>query len=251
MVKKGATVAKKRYFKGKGYSNPKLATMARDIARLKSVVNVEKKFIQSNIVPYATAPIGQVNINAAGLYLADITPLPIQGVGQSMRTGNEIKLVSMCFKGQIKQQVDCRHPGRLKIIFFKPVGPNVSTSAITNGQFLTNNPLTTVIDYGSTRNVDFFKNYTVMKTLYVNIPADNTSNETMLKDVSFITKLSHHLKWDADSNSTISNGQIYMLVLADSGNRNVATASTLDVPIKVVSTGYNMQYYTKFYYVDN
>ncbi|WP_445772221.1 hypothetical protein, partial [Rheinheimera sp.] len=42
-VAKAGKFAKKRYFKGKGYSRPKVTQMAKDINTLKHLLNVEKK----------------------------------------------------------------------------------------------------------------------------------------------------------------------------------------------------------------
>lgn len=244
-------VVKKRYFKGKGLFNPKLNTMARDIARLKSLVNVEKKSLESNVIPYATSPIGQVNLTQAGLFIDDITPLPIQGIGHSQRNGNEIKLVSMCIKGQIRQQVNCTHNGKIKIYIILPQGPQIAMTAITNGQFLETNPLSNVIDYNSSRNVDYFKNYRVLKTLTITMPSDGSSAPTLIKDFSIIMKLSHHIKWADDSNTNFTNGQMILLAVADSGNTGATAVTNTTISQVGALTGYEMQFYTKFYYVDN
>lgn len=255
VVRKAAKYAgkqvKKRYVGKRGF---RLSQIAKDVMILKSLVNVEKKFIESNVVRFTDAPLGQVtSLNSTGMYAKDITPLPTQGIGQNQRTGNEWKIVSLCLKGQVRQQGNNITEMKVKIYIVRSIGPTVDVNGaiIQGAQFLSVNPISQVIDYNSTRNVDFFKNYRVMKVIHITLPADQTSDTKGYKDFQYITKLSHHVKMSQDSNTQIANGQIMLIAVADSGNTS-ATASNLSyIPVATATSGANLSFYTKAYYVDN
>lgn len=250
-AKKAGRVVKKRYFKGKGYGRPNLSTMVRDLALVKKSLNVEKKNIQSTIT--SNIDIGQTLANTDnGQAIYDITPAITQGVGYNQMTGNSVKLVSMALKGQIKQQTATQHPMRIKIVLFKTVGQPVAAATIQSGNLLFDkNPITTCTDYNSDRNINYFKDYRIIKTQTVYLMPDPTSGELILKDFKFIMKMSHHLKW-SNNTTTLTNGQLGIMFLSDSGNSSTTTASTLtNLPITKINSGATVQFYTKFYYVDN
>jgi len=248
--RKVVRAAKSRYFKGKGYRRPNLTTMVRDVALLKRSLNVEKKHIQSSIT--SNVNIGQCNVNAdTGQAIYDITPLIVQGVGYSNMTGNSVKLVSMALKGQLKQMSGCQHPMRVKMVIFKSLGVPQTATAIQSGNLLFDiNPLTSCTDFNSERNVNYFRDYSVIKTKYLYLQPDPVSGELMITNFSHIMKLSHHLKWNQNT-TTLTDGQILVGFFSDSGNSG-ATASTLpNVPIKAINSGATIQFFTKFYFVDN
>jgi len=249
-AKKVARVAKRRYFKGKGYARPNLSTMVRDLALVKRSLNVEKKHIQSTIT--SNVNIGQCNVNAdTGQAIYDITPLIVQGVGYSNMTGNSVKLVSMALKGQIKQMTGCQHPMRIKIVIFKSLGIPQTATAIQSGNLLFDiNPLTSCTDINSERNVNYFRDYKILKTKTAYLQPDPVSGELMITNFRFIMKLSHHLKWNQNT-TTLTDGQLLCAFFCDSGNSG-ATVSTLpNVPIKAINSGATVQFFTKFYFVDN
>lgn len=249
-AKKGAQAAKRRYFKGRGYSKPQFYQMARDLTKIKAALNTEKKSVST--IELTNTNIGQCNADAnTGQAIIDITPLIDQGVGYNERTGNSVKLVSMAVKGQVKQMTNTRHPMRIKVVYFKLRGiPEGASTIQSNNMLFDVNPITTVTDLQSDRNLNYFRQFQVLKTQYLYLPADPTNGERMIRNFSFVTKMNHHIKYNQDTN-TITEGQLLMAFYCDSGNVSTSTASTLNVPIQAVSSGATLQYHTKFFYVDN
>jgi hypothetical protein len=249
---KAVKYAKKRYMrKGAGYNTGlRLNKLISDVKMIKGALNTEKKSITT--VELQNTNIGQCNGDLnTGQAVVDITPLINQGTAYNERTGNSVKLVSMAVKGQFKQQVNCRHPMRIRIVYFKLRGIPESAATIQGNNLLYDvNPITTVTDMQSDRNINYFRQFEVMKTQYVYLPEDTTTGEKMIRNFSFVCKMNHHLKYDLNTN-TITEGQLLMAFYADSGNVNASVSSTLNVPITGVSTGATLQYHTKFFYVDN
>lgn len=234
-AKKVGRVVKKRYFKGKGYSNPRLANMARDVMRLKQLVNVEKKRAEVNVTSFT---VGQIfnSASVSGYYAIGVTPNPAQGLTSSTRIGNSIKLQSMILQMKLVQQTNTIVPIRLKIIFYKQVANPVATAtSVTNNWEV--NPFSGVLDYFSNRNPDNFTDIRVLRTAYVTIQPDNFSGQVQTQSRQFLFKLNHHLRWD--NSGSISEGQIYMLILADDGDRGSA------------ATAIQGQFTSRVYYTDN
>jgi len=249
VAKKAGGMVKKRYFKGAGYSRPNLATMVRDLALVKRSLNVEKKHIQSVISN--NIDIGQTNANVnSGFSVVDITPVITQGVGYDQMTGNSVKLVSMALSLQIKQQSATAHPMKVRMVIVKTRGTPVAA-----GTFGTNfydvNPITGLTDFNSERNTNFFRDYQVVKSKILYLQPDPTSGEIMLNNYKVIMKMNHHLKYNQNT-TTLTDGQLLVGFFCDSGNKSTTTASTLaNIPVLKINSGATIQYFTKYYYVDN
>ena len=57
-LRNAGRVVKRRYFKGKGYNNPKVNQMAKDIMFLKNTINAEKKV---HLQYLQNASVGQIS----------------------------------------------------------------------------------------------------------------------------------------------------------------------------------------------
>jgi len=242
-------LAKKRYASKSG--GVKMSQLIRDVALVKRSLNVEKKnveFIELNNIAF-----GQFNgLTDTGQVITDVTPVLAQGVGYNERTGNSVKLVSMCIKGQIKQQTATRHPMRIKISLFKVIGSPIPIATIQSQQQIWQpNPITNTTDYNSDRNINFFRSFVHVQTKYLYLQPDPVSGELMIINFKFIMKMNHHLKWNLNSQD-LTDGQMVMYILADSGNAStVTTGVNPNVPILATNTGAILQTYSKFFYVDN
>ena len=246
---KAKKFAKKRYTSKSG--GLRISQLVKDVALVKRSLNVEKKHIQSSIT--SNINVGQTNGNAdAGTALYDITPVITQGVGYSNMTGNSVKLVSMSLKLQIKQMSATQHPMKVKMVIFKVFGTPQAANAIQTGNRLFDlNPITSLTDYNSERNVNYFKEYRVIKTKTLYLMPDPVSGEIMLQNYSVAMKMNHHLKYNQNT-TTLTDGQLCVSFTCDSGNNSTSVVSTnANIPILKINSGATIQFFTKFYYVDN
>lgn len=248
----GKRFVKKRYLRKGGLQN-----VMKDVAMLKSVINSEK--LRYTIASSATSPIGvgQIAANAPGYYVADITPALTQGDGYNNRTGSSVKLHSANLRFLFTQQASTLSPLKFKIQIYKVVG-NTNTTLGAVSEIFSANPFTGMIDYNSTRNPDYFKDYKLVKTAYASIPLDPASLTAQkgLKEMRFGLKFkSHHLRWDKNT-SVLTNGQLIMVVFCNSGNSS-GTAPTITpytsstVPVQDINSGGLMNYYIDHFYYDN
>lgn len=261
----------RKVYKATGYKNPmkkgKFSTarvakqvprMIRDISRLKHIINSEKFKIESLI--FNDQAVGQVNANASGHQIFDVTPMPTQGDGYSNRQGNSIKWVSSHYSFFFQRQNANVGNCVVKIQLIKIIGEPYSTPS--NGildKFIEQNRWINVggakiYDTSSDRKPEYFKNFRVLRTHYVKFPAAQYAAQTTVsqKIVNFGVKLpSHHVKWNGNTN-TLSQGQVIMLVTMDTGNCSTSTASTLDsIANTAVNTGLIMNCNKADYYYDN
>jgi len=258
-VKKAARkvggMVKKRYFKGKGYSRPKIGQMIQDVRFLKSIVNAEKhKQVYASINDFNY--VGQVNVNASGHWVMDVTPNLTQGVGTSNRVGSSIKWHASNWRFLFKQQVSAQSQMKIKVMLIAVKG--IAQSNVSNivSSMYDGNPFVggaTIYDYNAPRNQDNFKNYQILKSKTITMRADDYNTQTNIHNLNFGYKFkNHHVKWDGDS-ATIVGGQVIMLIVADSGNYNTTTVSTLanGVPFLNTNTGAQFSFIQTHYYYDN
>lgn len=253
VFKRGKKFVKRRYVGRKG----KLRTrrIARDVAYLKSVINSEKKHLRTDV---EDVYVGQVNGNANGYYLADVSPAPTQGTGFQNRIGNSIKLHATHWEMMIARQSgpSIINPIKMNIKIIEVVGePYTTPSNAIEGKFLYHNPFidtTNIFDYHSGRVPEYFKNYRVLKNKNIFMPGNSIGGQLSNKTIKFGLKYKNlHIKWKGDSVNQ-SVGQLLLLITCDSGNRSTTTTSTLDNIYQAgTSTGLLIQHYRTDYFYDN
>lgn len=246
-VRKVGQAAKKRYVKG---NKVNLSQVVSDVALVKRMLNAEKKSIQSVVLGTA---FGQVSANASGFYSADVTPIPSQGVGFQQRNGQSIKICSWHMTAQVIQQSAASSAINFKMFIYKIMGdPETSASTFVTEQFQTNAFVGgggSIVDYNSMINPNRFSEAKLVYFKNFRIAPDNFSNQTGFRTISCGGKINHHIRYDGDTN-TVTQGQLIMVILADSGN--IGAVSTLsNVPITAINTGCALNYNLKWYYYDN
>lgn len=257
-IRKASSAVKQRYFKGKGFKNPQLQTMGKDIMYLKSVLNPEKKTFQ---ITNTLIPVGQTIGNSNGFYAFDCTPLPAQGTTSVTRNGNSIKLHSSYLRFQVSQQAAVTNPIRIRIRMdlVKGTPQAVGTWPST---VLEANPFIsggTIYDYNSNNNADYFGTYkTIFQRQYL-IKQDSISGGNSITDIKIPLKYfrgkGHHVRFAADGSVSVSDGQLIVFITADNGNASAAVPVTtlFGVPIgaSAVSTGVTVSWNIIHYFFDN
>jgi predicted peptidase len=246
---KARRYAKKRYVrKGSGYGTGlRLNKLSKDILLIKSKLNTEKKYITTGAV--STTPVGQCANNDPAAKCVEITPKPAVGTGFADRIGKSIKVVAMALEYQMEQQANCAGPRKFKLYICKTKGTPIATSTIRT-QFMDLNPITGMWDYMSNRNIDHFKTYQVLKTQTIYLKDDNISGQSQLTTGKCVMKLSHHIQFD-DNTTTVTDGQLFWYIVADSGNAGPSDSTLSNVAITGNNTGASFQTYCRFWYVDN
>lgn len=249
VFKKARGYAIKRYF-NKGYK-PKISRIVKDVSMLKNMINAEKKrYTQTN----SGVGVGQMNVNSSGHYLVDITPNPSQGVGYDQKTGASIKWTSSYLSFQFQGQANTFTPIKVKMYFIKVFGTPLSNVSDIMGKFILPNqwlsPTYTFYDFASQRDVDYFKNYRVIKTQTVYIPLEDYAAQTQLKTVNIGLRPNIHVKTN-NNDPTLSSGQILLLIVADNGNCGTSNGTATSVPTNTSLSGLNVRYNFTHYFLDN
>lgn len=240
-----------RYLKSnrRGASSLKYAQIYKDLKFLKSVINAEKK---NYIITASSSTVAQLNgSTSSGHFGIDITPVPGQGTTDITRNGDSIKISSLYAKLQFWQQSASDQPIKVKVVLLQVLGTPQSVNTVIT-QFLKTNPMcnNSIYDFNSAYNPDYFGQYRIIKTQIMKIQ-DQYSSQVGIKDMEIKLRLNHHVRFAANS-TTISNGQLIMLVLADSGNSNPSTVSTVTgAPVLTANSGLNFNYNYNWYFYDN
>lgn len=245
----------KKVLGSKRYNNYKsgLGQLMSDVKLLKKVINAEKKtFTQTS----TSGSIGQVNGNGSGHYLFDLTPVIAQGTGYQNRVGNSVKWCSGHLQFLFQAQSAVVKPIYMEIHLVRVNGQPFSTMSDVMGKYITNNAFVndqTIYDTNSPRETDYFKNFTVIRKIKTTF-TPQFSGERVTKELNVGFKLNeHHIKWSADT-ATVSEGQIFLLILLNNGNSSGATANTSasgGVITQFVSSGIDMKYNNTQYFYDN
>lgn len=251
VARKVGKAVKGRYFKGKGYSKPRIANMVRDINTLKSMVNAEKK---RNTVSSINNNVGQVSVNASGHYIVDVTPNPTQGTGYNNKTGNSIKWHSSHYDFQIYGQSANVSGIKLKFEWVKVIGLPYSSLNDIFGKYIVPNPFITggtIYDVTSSRDPDYFKNFQVVKRTYATLRPDVITGDIPVKQFSVGFKLRNHHVRNNDNDPTLSMGQIFLIVTADRGNWGASNSTCAGLSNTLANSGAFMSWERTDYYYDN
>ncbi len=253
-VKKAKRAVKKRYTKKTGGLNYR--KIVSDVASLKRVLNPElKRFNQGNLALTGTyLRLGQVQGTNSGYVCIDITPSPAQGVSDTTRNGDSIRLNHIDFKFQLIKQSQNFNGTRVKFWIIHQKGIIQTDANAMVAQFLNLNTFNGLYDFNSDRNYDLSKQVSVMKTGYISVPVSTmTSNgQTLIKDYSFKQYFKNfHVKF-VNNSQTIGSGQLFLLMVADAGNSSSNTAATApNIPNTAINSGLYLNYDLTSFYYDN
>lgn len=244
-------IKKGRLSSARLYKNAsKIAQIGAEVAVLRGMMNAEKKRWLNGVNNTA---VGQVNGNTSGAYTSDITPVMSQGVTYNTRNGSSIKWTSAYLQLQFIHQAATQSTIKGSIYIIK-VKNAIIPSATLLSNFFNPSPFitsTTIYDDNCTRNQDYFKDFVVLKRKKFYVACDKISGQPNQTTIKMPLKLGHHVKFSGDTN-TLTDGQVWMLIVTDNGNMNSATASSVgNISNTAVNTGLNLCWNIVDYYVDN
>lgn len=222
-VKRGLRSVKKRYFKGKGFSRPKVSTMARDVMNLKAMVNAEKEVFAAQTLSTQfspTAPLVSTLTNTT------------EGSGHGQRDGESIKLHGFRWNLRFSQQTAAAGPQYIRAWLVKYIGPRGTTPALTN--FLKPD-FDGNLSYHSERNEDWFTSWEVISTVNAKIQADTVSGIQMYtvrkKYGRFRGKT--HQRYGGPAQTDLLTDQMYTIYVCSNGTIGTSSACTVDSQILV------------------
>jgi len=260
MFTKAKKAMKKRYVSKGG--NLKIGRLVKDVRYLKSVLNPEKKRLQSQI---SQQILGQVDGNASGWVSVDTTPALTVGSGYNQRNGASVKLHSSHYQFQIKHQPEATGTICYKIQWFLVKGTPFQSADVVDkfsknvyqpNPFVSNS--TFIYDSNSQLNPDYFGTYTLLRTVKGSVKSDQTTGELSIRNFNvgfkYFKGKGHHLRWNQNGEGTANlfDGQLIMVITCDRGNRNTGAPSSLpNVPDQSASTGLVVSYSRMDYFYDN
>lgn len=221
--------------KKKGYNNR--MKLYKEVATIKRLINPEKfKFDHTVTSPVAFA---QYTGASAGYYASAIYPQPIQGDTGVSRQGNSIKAVSCCIDVKITQDVNTNNDFRFKwMVICKPDNTTDTNASTMMSTMFEVNPFSSIIDYHSPRDPEYFQAYRVIRSGFGMLHCDQITGQTSYFQRKILLRLDHHMKFNTDASVVTTKNKFYFVVIADTGD----TAG---------QAGGLLQYNARWYYVDN
>lgn len=232
----------KRYY---GNKRLNIGQIAKDVAVVKKLMNVEKK---RWILSVSNVAVGQVLGNLSGYYQTDLTPFPASGSGYNQRDGSSLKVVSYHMQMQFITQSAAVGRTNYRIMIIETLAGTFNpVSAYLDNTFVSGS----IVDYNSQINPDQFGRYKIIQSKRVSIEPDSVTGQTAYRTMSLGKKHQVYIRFSLDT-TTVTNKRLYMLILADNGNASTTTASTLTgIPSTAINTGATVSFNWTAYYVDN
>lgn len=213
-------------------------------------VSEKKKVTYQNVAPQG---VSQVYGNTDGWNCLELTPQPAQGTANNQRLGSEISLTSINLRMQFYQQSATVGPIKLRyhLVWVKGGDQSITVSQFMN-EFLSVDPFSVHRDYNSSRNIDYMSVFRVLRSGRCILGQDSAASQTMIKDVRLGCKFAKPLTIRFNGNlTTVAQGKVFLVVLADSGNYSTTTANTeTNIPVQAINTGALFNYFIELYYTD-
>ncbi len=237
-----------------------LQNLAKDVAMIKSRLNVEKKFKDHNLV---TGHTGQVNVNGNGIYMLDVTPSITQGIDSDERIGNSLKITGLSFPFQFNGSSECISARKIRVMLFRVTAADNGVNATECiNDYYDVNPITGIIDMNSPRayrkgthdgiKLIRQKTYTLpaVHTTAVGGDDDVDDREYSSFMAKFNVKLQDVVRYNQSSDTAPDGTRYYMFIMSDKGNIG-SSGSSLSVPITRVDTGVRFRVAQRTWWVDN
>lgn len=235
VVKRGYKMAKKRYVKR---GQPNMKNIMSDVKMLKQLVNVEKKRV--DFTQLTTLQFGALNgVGVSGAQCVNVVPVISQGTTNSTRNGNSVKLVSACLDVQFAQQLSCVNDLKLRwVLICRPDNAASYSAATVQDTFLEPNPFSTVRDFYSNRDPEYYTAFRVIKQGVIDLKQDQISSGQTIVQKKYPLKLNHHLKYNDNASTSTTKNAFFLLFTASGGDIALSTGAQV---------GFNI----RWYYTDN
>jgi len=223
-LRKAGRAVKSRYFKGKGFSKPKLSRMAKDLAVVKSMVNAEKE------IYVAQQLVGQ-NVDVTTPYFEPLTNVA-EGTTHGTRDGESVKLHGYRYSLRFGQQASGSNTLYCKLWIVKYIGPRGSAPAIST--FLKPDFDGNYSTY-SKRNEDHYGSYIVVARKNIFIPADTVSGVSMYKQTKLYGRFKGncHQRYSGALQGTLLTDQMYFMAVSSDGTIGTSTANTITSQLQI------------------
>lgn len=252
-VKMVGRAIKRRYMR-KGKGSPlrriKYGQIARDLYRIKRSLNSERKYKDAL---WLNDTVGAVDFNTVGYLTHDVTgavSAPAQGDDLNQRIGRQIKVTGIHINYQFLQQSAATQAQTIRMEMWKVYGDNETLDATLISKLYEASTLSTLVDMNSKRNADYMKIFKCLGRRYVKIGADNFSGINNYNNGVWNLRLEDKLNF-VDDGATVATGQIFLLIMCKTGNKNTTNASSVSGnQFGAVNTGVQAQIFGRMWYSD-
>jgi hypothetical protein len=185
-----------------------------------------------------------------------------QGIGETQRIGNSLKVTGMSIPIQLQGAGKCLSGRKVRITMLKVKSADNGVSATEAFEKVWEvNPLSTVRDYNAPRAYRNSKTdgISVVRSMTTYLPPptlDNGSegasrNERSQKCLTMNLKLNDIWRYDTNADTVPSGLKYYLVFQTDAGNKSTSSTSTLDVPVVANDSHIYARVYQRTWFVDN
>ena len=231
-----------------------LAKLYKDVKILKTANSQkEKKHHRESYV----GGTGQVAVNQAGYNSLDVSCNPPQGTTSITRIGTKLSLMSTRFNIQFYQQTNTSVGINLRVQVYRIKGLPISTVNVFPDSYFLDNPIVggggIIRDIQSFPDPDFAGDSSLLHTSYCYLPAENYSTQSIVKEHNFTVNYKTPIvtRFLNETSTTIVEGQLILVIMADSGNTGVSLSTLSYIPVATQQTGVNTLISTYHNFIDD
>lgn len=222
IYKRVKKIVKNRYGSLK---SPKLDNIVSDVAMLKRLINVEKKYLDIAIQNNVGAKNGLIDgyVNRGALMQV------AEGTDYKTRNGNSTKCTSMVIKGNITSQTNGTNENYVDLIvyqynrFVAGVGPVINNFFEPDQKY-------GFVNGNSLRDMEHMPDFRVLRKLRVHIPAQQITGAPISKPFTLslnFGKKGIHQRYEGPLSSDLTEGAIFLLMMTTEGDLNTTSGVTV------------------------
>lgn len=233
-----------------------IAMLAKSIVEIRARLNVEKNYVDRDVV---TGRCGQVDVNSDNTQILDVTPIIAQGDGQGQRHGNSLKITGLSLPVQFSGQSNCLNVRKIRLMLLRVRSADNGVDPLEAWEQYTDvNPLNGLRDMNAPKNyrAGSHDGITCVRTANYSLKAPallqgtGADYEQSCFSTKFNVKLQEVFRYATNGDSLPDGIRYYLVIQVDAGNSGI-NASTLDVPVKLGSSGIEYRLSQRSWFVDN
>lgn len=261
------TMAKRGKRRPRGYARrgrTSLARLSKRVTQLAIATKPEKKFVDQ-FWGTAADPVvlGQVDANGEGYTAVVINPDMANGTSENLRTGARVSWTSGRIDFQFMAQDAATQKIRIRVQMWLTVGaptgnPYTIIPDMYEPSFFVSGGSGQLRDLNSQRNEDYLRGrFKLLGTRWITLGQDTivpvSGTQAQLKRFvwNYKFKKPRDLLFATTGSGSLTNGETFLLFMADSGNCSTSTASTYaPIPVVAPNTGLKVSFNHRGYFTD-
>lgn len=190
-------------------------------ALYKRIPAPEKKYVNFGTLDLRVGQYESTGPSVDGIDCVELTPIIAQGSAYNQRVGNAVTPTGMYVRMKVTQQANTVNVLQYNVTIVRVKGGNQSAIDVFAGMYDVDN-ISGFRDYNAPRNPNQWKDYSVIFSKNYSLRPDSVTGATGTMDMHVPLKLKGYTMRHDVSTGAVTEGQLFIIVRAASGNYSTA-----------------------------